>query len=395
MIPICVPYLDHRELEAIRAVLDSGWLTHGPHNAEFERRFAAYLGVEHAISLNSCASALFLALEGLDLRGEVILPSFTFVASANAVVTAGCTPVFADIDAATCNIDPDDVESKITPRTVAIMPVHYAGQCCRMDRILDIARRHGLHVIEDSAETIGGRFQERLAGSFGTGCFSFFPTKNLTTAEGGMLTTNDGELAARVRALSGHGIAQSTHEKEKSERPWLRSAILPGFNMRMSNVHAAIGAVQLAKLEEMNELRRSHAARLTRLLSEVEEVATPVEAPDCFHSYQMYTIRVPARSRNGFLNRMRASGVGASVHFEPPVHLQDYYQRAGLGALQLPVTELVAASIVTLPMYPGLEERQIEQIAACVKECIAAERPGGGAAPPPRRAPGRARWPPA
>lgn len=372
MIPLCLPHLDGNELKKVEEVLASGWLTEGPCNAEFERRLADYLGVKEAVSLNSCTSALFLALKALDIRGEVILPSFTFVASANAVVTAGATPVFADIEADTCNLDPDDVERRITGKTQAILPVHYAGQCCDMDRILEIARRYDLQVIEDSAETLGGKYRGKMAGSFATGCFSFFPTKNITTGEGGLLSTDDPDLAARVRTLAGHGIPRSAYRKEGADRPWYRSAVLPGYNFRMSNILAAIGLVQMEKIDRLNSLRRSHARYLTERLSEVEEIIPPNERPGCEHVYQMYTIRLQGVNRDGFLRRLRESGVGASVHFDPPVHLQEYY-RGLCGEYSLPVTEEIAGSIVTLPLYPQIRERELDRIVEAVEACVLKE----------------------
>ncbi len=373
MIPLCRADLDERELEALQKVLESGWLTHGPLNSEFEESFAEYLGVGHAVSLNSCTSALFLALKALNITGEVILPSFTFAASANAVVTAGATPVFADIQLDTCNLDPDDVERRINEHTQAIMPVHFAGQPCAMDRLVEVAKRHALHIIEDSAETIGGRFRGKLAGSFAPACFSFFPTKNLTTGEGGMLTTDDPRLAEQIRILAGHGIARSTFAKEKSARPWHRSAVLPGYNMRMSHLQAALGIEQLRKLPEMNAKRQSHARTLNEKLAGIDEIVLPREAPHCEHVYQMYTLQVRGLPRDEFVESLRQKGIGASVHFDPPVHLQDYYCKA---SDPLPVTEQVAQSIVTLPMFPQLKPEELDTIVTAVKESVRELTPG-------------------
>jgi len=205
-IPLCRPYLGKEEYDAVKHVLDSGWLAHGPKGKEFEEAFARYIGVKRAVTLNSCTSALQLAIQAQKLRGEVILPSFTFPASANSIVIAGCRPVFAEVLPDTYNIDPEDIRKRITKKTAAIMPVHYAGQSCDMDEIMAIADKHGLKVIEDSAETLGGEFKGKKTGSFGTGCFSFFPTKNITTGEGGMLTTDDETLARDVEAYKAHGM---------------------------------------------------------------------------------------------------------------------------------------------------------------------------------------------
>jgi perosamine synthetase len=370
MIPLCTPNIGEEELTLVKEVLKSGWLTHGPYNEQFEQGFAEYLGVTQAVSMNSCTSALHLAIEVQDITGEVIMPSFTFVASANAIITGGATPVFADIEYETCNIAPCSIKDKLSPRTEAILAVHFGGQSCRMNEIMAIAEKHGLAVIEDSAETIGGEFKGQKTGTFGTGCFSFFPTKNITTGEGGMLTTNDDALADKVRAYVGHGISKREFGREHTERPWFRSATYAGYNFRMSNLLAAIGVAQLKKLDGMNEKRRQHAAYLKTQLSDVEEIDLPVEAEHCKHVYQMFTIKVKDMDRNAFVRRLREKGIGASVHFDPPVHLQGYYLER-FGRVHLPVTEQVAQSIVTLPLYPQLKEEELDRIVIAVKSTLA------------------------
>lgn len=354
-------------------MLRSGWLTHGPKNKELEKQFADYLGVGYALTLNSCTSALQLALEAAGITGEVLVPSFTFVASANAIVTAGATPVFVDIDYKTCNMDLNDARSKINKKTEAIMVVHYAGQSCDMDTVMELAQRYNLHVIEDSAEAIGAQFKGKRTGAFGTGCFSFFPTKNITTGEGGLLTTNNPELYEKAKTLIGHGISSSTLEREKKNRPWLRAATFAGYNFRMSNVLAAIGVEQMKKIEEMNELRRKYAQYLNERLQKFEyEIDLPYEAPDCLHVYQMYTIKLKdPTKRDAFFQGMTAKGIGVSVHFDPPVHLQPFYQKNyPVLPKSLPVTERAAISIVTLPMFPGLTEKNLDAIVEAVGETI-------------------------
>ncbi|MBM4431419.1 MAG: DegT/DnrJ/EryC1/StrS family aminotransferase, partial [Chloroflexi bacterium] len=301
-VPLCVPDVTDTDVARVVEVLRSGWLTHGPYNKQLEADFARYIGVKHAVSVNSCASALHLAMLALGIQGEVIMPSFTFVATANATVTAGATPVFADICYNTCNIDPAAIRAAITSRTEAIMPVHYGGQACDMDAIMAIAQRYGLAVIEDSAETIGGEYRGKKAGTFGVGCYSFYPTKNMTTGEGGMVVTNDDALAERIRTYVGHGISSNTLAREKAERPWLRAATLPGYNFRLSNIQAALGVGQLARLDEMNARRREHAAWYNAHLAEFQELLDlPVEANGCLHVYQMYTVKLKGVDRTAFL----------------------------------------------------------------------------------------------
>ena len=370
-IPLCIPYTGQDEIDAVSEVIRSGWYAHGPKNHEFEEGFAAYLGVKHAFSMNSCTSALHLAVEGLGITGEVILPSFTFVASANAVVTGGARPVFADICEDTCNIAPASIERMITSETEAIMPVHYGGQSADMTAIMEIAAKNGLHVIEDSAETIGGTHHGRLAGSFATGCFSFYPTKNMTTGEGGMLTTNDDELAGKVKALLAHGIDKSTYEREDAEKSWYRSASRIGYNFRLSNILAAIGVEQLKKLPEMNQMRREVAERLTAALTEIPEIKAPEERPENRHVYQMYTVRVAKGvDRDEFVRGLNARGIGASIHFFPPVHHMKPYAGSEYRRDEMPVTEKVIREIVTLPMYPQMGSEDLDYMVESIKSTL-------------------------
>jgi perosamine synthetase len=323
--------------------------------------FASYVGTKYAIAVNSCTSALYAALKAKNIRGEVIVPSFTFIASGNAILLAGAVPVFADILPDTLNLDPSDVASRITPRTEAIMVVHYAGQCCDMEALTALAKKHGLYLIEDSAETIGGTFLGRQAGSFGAGCFSFFPTKNLTTGEGGMLTTNDAALAGR-RELVAHGVRDSVPR----QWPWQRSASSAGFNFRLSNILAAIGVVQLDRLDEMNGRRRDNAAHLMRLLGTEKELGLPRCDSRAEYVYQMFVIRVGRQiNRNEFVMALNKKGIEASVHFDPPLHQQELFAPYGRN---LPNTETASREVVTIPMYPDLSSAEVEQIAAVLLE---------------------------
>ncbi|MFO8036868.1 MAG: DegT/DnrJ/EryC1/StrS family aminotransferase [Anaerolineales bacterium] len=370
-IPLCIPYTGEEEKQAVSEVIDSGWYAHGPKNRELEENFAQYLGVKHALSMNSCTSCIHLAIEGLGITGEVIVPSFSFVASANAVITGGAKPAFADIEEDTCCISPESIEELIGPDTEAIMPVHYGGQSADMQAIRDIAERHDLLVIEDSAETIGGEHHGQKTGTFGVGCFSFYPTKNMTTGEGGILTTNDDELAQKVKALLAHGIDKTTYERENKEKSWYRSATYVGYNFRMSNILAAIGVEQLKKLEAMNDMRRQVAGELSDALAGVSEISLPVERPENKHVYQMYTIRVKeGLNRDSFVKSLNEKGIGASVHFYPPIHLMapyigDHYRKGDLS-----VTEKVMGEIVTLPMYPQMDSEDIRYLVETVQETI-------------------------
>lgn len=371
LVPLCIPAIGKKEVDSVTRVLRSGWLTHGPKNEEFEAEFAHYIGAKYAVSLNSCTSALHLAILAQGITGEIILPSFTFVASANSIITAGAKPVFVDIDPDTYNLDPKKIEAKISDMTEAIMPVHFAGQSCQMDEIMKIARNYRLKVIEDSAETIGGKFKGKRTGTFGVGCFSFFPTKNITTGEGGMLTTCNRNLVKKAKAYAGHGIYVSTFDRLRRKKPWIRAAASLGYNFRMSNILAAIGVEQLKKIDQMNALRRDHAHYLNKRLSKFEEIQPPIEANDCYHVYQMYVIKLRDIDRTEFIHNLRQKGIGASVHFDPPVHLHPYYKkRYKYQKGNLPITEAIASSVVTLPMFPQLTKKELDMIVACLEKAI-------------------------
>ena len=366
-IPLCRAHIEKEEFEAVENVLKSGWLTHGPKTTEFENAMASFLGVKHAIAMNSCTSCLFLALVANDIKGEVLVPSFTFVASANAIVTAGAQPVFVDVNYDDCNINPDLLEDYVTPKTEAIMVVHFAGQCCEMDKIERFAQKHNLLLIEDSAETLGGTFNGKMGGAWGIGCFSFFPTKNITTGEGGILTTNSSELNSKIRALIGHGIEKSTLSRQQETHNWQRSAIYPGYNFRLSNVLATIGVEQMKKINTFNLSRQDKSKYLIQQLSDIDEIDLPYEKPNCRHVYQMFTIKVK-HNRDKLVEFLRGNGIEASVHFDPPVHLQPAY--ANHRNSNLPITEKLCTSILTLPMFPDIEMEDLNQITHFIKSWI-------------------------
>lgn len=352
------------------SVLRSGWLAHGEFNHRFEADFARKIGVGHAISMNSCTSALEVALKVQGIRGEVIVPSFTWVATANAVVVTGGIPVFCEVDPASRNVTAATIAEKITPRTEAVIIVHYGGQPCAMHEIMALCKARNLFLIEDSAETLGATFDGRQAGSFAVGCFSFFPTKNITTGEGGMLTTNDGGFAARVRAMISHGVESSTFEREKVARPWLRAASNPGHNFRMPNPLAAIGAVQLGRLDEMNA-RRCRLADLYGIALKGLPLKLPAVMQRATHVYQMYTIEVDQALRDDVVRALRHEGIGASVHFDPPVHLQPAYLSRGSREGDFPLTEGLARRIITLPIYPDMAEKDVERVADALRRALA------------------------
>ena len=363
-IPLCIPYLDQREKNILLEILESGWLTHGPYNKKLEEQFCKLLGVKHAVCVNSCTSALELAIKATRITGEVIVPSFTWVASANAIVTGGATPVFCDSDIKTRNVTSEYLESVLTRKTEAVMVVHYGGQCCPMDSIYNFCKKNNLYLIEDSAETIGGTWNGRQAGSWGIGCFSFFPTKNITTGEGGLFSCNDDQLFDVVKPMMAHGISTSTLEREgNSVNPWEKIATLPGHNFRMSNLLAGLGVCQMQKLAQMNELRRTRANYYNEHFINLDlPLEVPYEALEAEHVYQMYTLTVEPEVRNALVYFLKDKGIGATVHFAPPLHQHPYYKNQFPTKIPLHNAEFLAKSLISLPMYPSLKFSEIDYI---------------------------------
>ena len=367
-VPLCRPSITDTDIDVVVDVLRSGWLAHGEYNKRFETLMAQKIGVKHAISMNSCASALEVSLKVAGIKGEVIVPSFTFVATANAVVNAGAMPVFCEIDPETRNVTAETVQDKISPQTEAVIVVHYGGQPCPMDDIVDVCRRHHLFLVEDSAQTLGATWNGRPAGSFGVGCFSFFPTKNITTGEGGMFTCDDDDLAQKARAMIAHGISSTTLSRQQSKHPWIRAADTSGHNFRMPNPLAALGYMQLKRLDALNSARQALAKTYdTRLSGLAPTIKTPFTRPEATHVYQMYTIEVMDGSRNKVLQHLMANGIGASVHYDPPVHAHPYYQSLGTQKGMLPETENLASRLITLPLYPGMSSEEQEWVIKCLE----------------------------
>jgi len=361
-IPIAAPQIGEEERQAVLAVLDSGHLAQGPVVEAFEREFATWCGAEHAVAVSSGTAALHLALmaHSIGPGDEVITSPFTFVASANAALFVGARPVFVDIEPATYCLDPAKVEAAITPKTRAIMPVDLYGQPAAMDDLQEIADRHHLLLIEDACQAHGATIGGRKTGALGvTATFSFYPTKNMTTAEGGMVTTPDAEVAEKVRMLRQHGATERYHH------------VALGFNFRMTDIAAAIGRSQLKKLDAWNEIRRRNASFLDEGLAGVPNIRTPRERPGCRHVYQQYTVLVEG-DRDAIQARLRDLGVDTAVHYAVPVHRQPLYVELGYGSVSMPGAEHAADHVLSLPVHPGLTESDLERIVEAVRKVVGA-----------------------
>lgn len=350
MIPAAKPIIGDEEREAVDRVLRSGMIAGGPEVAGFETEFAEHVDGRECVAVNSGTSALHMGLiaAGVKAGDEVIVPSFTFAATGNAVALAGATPVFADVNPQTFCLDPAAVEAAITPRTVGVMPVHLYGHPANMPALQAIATKHNLMVFEDAAQAHDASLNGTPVGAFGEfGAFSFYPTKNMTSAEGGMVTANTPELARMVRLLRNQGM-ERRYENE-----------VVGFNTRMTDVHAAIGRVQLAKLPGWTKQRQANAAFLTQNLA---GVVTPVVADEATHVYHQYTIKVIDHDRDQFAIELANRGVGTGVYYPTPTHALPSF---GLD-LDLPVTAEVASQVLSLPVHPSLSQTDLEQIALAV-----------------------------
>lgn len=358
MINMAKPQIGAEEKQAVLEVLDSGIIAQGPRVKAFEEAFAAMCGVKYAIATTSGTTALHVALlaHGIEEGDEVITSPFTFIASANSVLYVGARPVFVDIDPATFNIDPKLIEAAITPHTKAILPIHLYGLPCDMNPIMAIARKHGLVVIEDACQSHGAEYKGKKVGSFGTGTFSLYPTKNITSGEGGMITTGDEAIAEKSRVIRQHGMRRRYYHDEL------------GFNFRMTDIHAAIGLAQLQKLDRFNQARQSNAHYLS---SHLKGVTVPAVLAGCTHVYHQYTIRVPDGKREALRTHLQENGVGSEVYYPVPVHQQSFYV-SDLGYhVSLPESERATAEVLSLPIHPGLTQADLETIVAAVNEFMA------------------------
>ncbi len=361
-IRIAQPIIEDEEKRAVIDALESGQLSQGPRVAAFEEAFARYTGARHAVALNSGTAALHLALlaHGIGPGDEVIVPAFSFAATATTVLHAGARPVFVDVREDDFGIDPVLIETAITPLTRAIVAVHLYGQACDVEAVRALCARRELALIEDAAQAVGAESSGRRCGSFGTGAFSFYATKNLQTGEGGMLTTDDDALADRARGLRSQGerIRYVTEEA--------------GYNYRMTEVAAALGHTQLPKLDARNEARRANAARLSELLSGVDGIVTPRELPGRRHVWHQYTIRVSAgrEVRDRLQASLRAVGIESAVFYPTPIHRQPLYERLGYASAHLPVAERLAGEVLSLPVHPALSTGDVDAVAEAVVDAM-------------------------
>ena len=376
MIPYGKQAVDDSDVEAVVSALRSDWLTTGPQVEAFERAFADTVGAKYAVAVSNGTAALHTAMYalGIEAGDEVIVPTMTFAATANAVVFQGGTPVFADVDPDTLLLDPARLEPLITAKTKAIIAVDYAGQPCDYDALRVIAERHGLALVADACHAVGGRYKGRRGGSLADlNTFSLHPVKNMTTGEGGVVTTENPDLAGRMRLFRNHGIT-SDHRQREASGSWAYEMVDLGFNYRLTDFQCALGISQLAKLPSWTIRRQFIAGKYDEALDKIDAVSHLATRKDVSHAYHLYVIRVDEKlagmDRDSLYQAMRQRGIGVNVHYAP-VHLHPYYRRRfGMREGLCPVAEKASKQILSLPMYPGLTEGQQGEVVDALLDSI-------------------------
>lgn len=369
-VPFHRPAIGEEEIEAVVDTLRSGWLTMGPKTRAFEEAFATAVSARHAVAVNSCTSALHLGLNALNLRpgDEVITSTYTFAATAATIIHAGGRPVLVDCTPETLNLDPDDVARKVTPRTRVLVPVHFAGHPAPMDAIAALAHAHGLPVLEDAAHALPAAYRGRPIGSLSDlTAFSFYATKNVTTGEGGMLTTNSDELADVLRVRRLHGLSYDAWRRYTAQGTWRYEILYPGFKYNTTDINAAMGLVQLRRAEALRAARAAHAQRYLEMLRGVPGLTLPTIDADIEHAWHLFVVRVdPSRvhlTRDQLIEELKAAGIGTSVHFIP-VHMHPYYRdNFGYAPADFPVASQAAEQAMSLPLFPTMEPEDVAYVA--------------------------------
>ncbi len=388
-LPFAVPNIGEAEIEEVVASLRSGWLSPGPKVKEFESAIAGYVGATAAVAVSSCTAGLHLSLKALGVGpgDEVIVPTMTFCSTANVVEHTGATPILVDVGP-DHNIDPDAVARAITGSTKAVIPVHFAGQAANLDAIYELAVLHDLAVVEDAAHAIGSSYrglrigsdllQDRYPSLARTTVFSFYATKNLTTGEGGMVTTSNELIADELRILALHGMTRDAWKRYTNAGSWFYEVVAPGFKANMTDLQAAIGIHQLARLEEFVAERQHQARFYDAAFASLDEVIKPLRLPDRHHSFHLYVLGLSLDEltidRNEFITKMREHNIGTSVHFIP-VHVHPYYRKTyALSEIDYPTASMLFKRSLSLPIYPGLTEADLEHTAAVVELLIGEHR---------------------
>jgi perosamine synthetase len=379
VVPFHQADVGEEEAQAAANVILSGWLTMGSKTLEFEQKFASYIGAKNAIGVSSCTAALHLALDAIGLKqgDEVLVPTTTFTSTAEVVAYFKAKPVLVDVDEVSLCMDPIDAERRITKKTRAVIPVHYGGQPCDMEAIQDLANRHGLRVIEDAAHALPASYRGvRVGGISELTAFSFYATKTLTTGEGGMVTTDNDDLAIRIRMMRLHGIGRDAWKRYSAEGSWYYEVLDSGFKYNLTDIQSAIGIVQLAKCDGMNAARGEIAARYSKEFSRERALQVPTVADDRTSAWHLYVLRLNLEetsiTRSEMIEKLKARGIGTSVHFIP-LHMHPYYRKTyGYRAEDFPVASRQYERYLSLPIFPGMTASQVDYVIERVLEIIKA-----------------------
>ena len=373
-IPFSRPWIDETEIEAVSQVLASKWISSGARVREFERAFAEYLGVKHAIAVSSCTAALHLSLvvSGISIGDEVITTPYTFTATAEAIRYVGAKPVFVDIEPDTLNINIDNIEQAITPKTKAIIPVHIAGLPCEMDELQSICHKYNLILIDDAAHALPTQYNGQFIGNLGNlSAFSFYANKNLTTAEGGMITTNNDAYAGQLQTMRLHGIDKDAWSRQSRRSVWRYDITSEGYKYNMTDIQAAMGLCQLMKLNKQHEHRRNIAEIYQNELQKIPQISPPfVPENENEHSWHLYIIQLQETDRDEFVDTLRAENIECSVHYIP-LHLFDFYQKQyGYKEGDFPYAEEVFERVVSLPLHPGLSNDDVYTVIEAISNIL-------------------------
>ena len=376
-LPFARPLIEQEDIEEVVDTLNSDWLTTGPKTHLFEEEFAKYIGCKYAVAVNSCTAALHISLAALGIgKGdEVITSPYTFISAINVILQQGAMPVFVDIKPDTFNIDPDLIRGKISDKTKSIIPIHFAGQPCEMDKIMKIAKDNNLLVIEDAAHAVSAEYEGNKIGNIGdTTSFSFYPTKNMTTGEGGMITTNDEDLMNKFKIWSLHGISKDAWKRYSAEGSWYYEVVCPGYKYNMTDIQASLGLHQLQKLDRFQRKREKIVKVYNEAFKGMEEISIPFVKDNIQHAWHLYVIKIVSEklkiNRNQFIEALKAENIGTSVHFIP-AHLQPYHRDTfGFKKGDFPNAEYAFERVISLPLFPKMSDKDVKDVIGAVGKIV-------------------------